>query len=747
MFTVRSTDEIYNSPMIGNGEIVTTVGPTGYHNGRCPEEESFDRCFFWAGRRLRDAHGVRTRIPRVPPEELIGATFPLVRYGRLSRSLQVDGMETQDEDWTQYVDYNRGMVISTLNHGAIKEQTTSLVCLKSNVAVFQTKLENLSDQQQTLSFRLEFEFGDAYGERASETYIHIRRPHPEDLPFGNVEGIRSDQLDIDRRPPHLLESLKVMYEVQDHLGEVHIGRYPLGKIVSKDYGGEFIHELRLDPGEEEVLWFWVVISDRLTNTHFPDFSRVKALLSDHERDWAEFWDRCQIHLDHPSLEAIYKSSLYTLRCNASYWSNPPGYLSTHWEGRTFHDEFYPFMGLISGNHFELAKRIPDYRLLTLPHAAQRSAGRGAYYGWEVTEDGSESAPYGHWTDERFIHGQFSEQAYQVFLYSRDIEDLRRYYPVLKGCAEWLIYDVLTRDSEGRLKTRLITDINETIYPVYNSIFLACATIRCLDNARKAAQLLSVDAEACSQWDCLAAELRENLPFDEVEGVYRYSDTEDTLPSASHNAMVYPFAFEITSERAWNTLTRTYRAFMERKSERESVEVKFYTGGDNWIWHVSRVATAFFYQGRGNEGYDLLKTVPETVGPFMAPNENFRMEQGPYLPWFTSGAGAYIHAIHAIFARVDEDGTILFPAVPDAFENAEFRWLLGSDMVRISGKLNRRQLVELSLMTDRDMTWKFRIPIEYVKGIDFKVGVVISDPDEYGFASIEVKLEKGITQLV
>ncbi|GAH52750.1 unnamed protein product, partial [marine sediment metagenome] len=88
----------------------------------------------------------------------------------------------------------------------------------------------------------------------------------------------------------------------------------------------------------------------------------------------------------PELEVLRKSCLYTIRCNASPWTVPPGYLSTHWEGRTFHDEFYPFMALISGCYTDLAERIPRYRLITLPVAVRRSAGHGAHYAWEATED-------------------------------------------------------------------------------------------------------------------------------------------------------------------------------------------------------------------------------------------------------------------------------------------------------------------------------------------------------------------------
>ena len=60
MFTVRSDDSAYNSAMTGNGEVVTIVGPKGYHNGLCPAEEAVNRTIF------RSIESVRTWGEREP---------------------------------------------------------------------------------------------------------------------------------------------------------------------------------------------------------------------------------------------------------------------------------------------------------------------------------------------------------------------------------------------------------------------------------------------------------------------------------------------------------------------------------------------------------------------------------------------------------------------------------------------------------------------------------------------------------
>jgi len=769
MFTVHSTDSAYNSPLIGNGEIVTALGPTGYHNGLCPLEETPNRTIFWAGRRLKDARNSNTRFPRVPPEELIGPTRPLVRFGRLTRTLTIDGVETTDEHWEQTLDCDHGAVVSTLHHGAIREQTRSLVCLTANVLVFHTRLSSppricsplppregqgegggatgvltgdrcthrrLPTPRVRLTFVLEYEFGDAEGYRTPDTRLHIRRPHPGDLPFGNVAGQRSADTDAGSRPPHLRESLSVQYEINDQLGEVHVGRYPLGEIRETDAGGRFTHEIELDVGETADLWFWVALGDRYKYTHFPDFEQVQVLVAAHERGWADFWNSSSVEWGDPGLEALFRSSLYAIRCNVSPWSIPCGYLSTLWEGRTLHDEFYPCIALLSGNYPELAERVPNYRLHTLPVAMWRGAGRGAYYAWEATEDGEESAPYGHWTDEQFRHGKVSEAAWRYYLYTGDLAALARYYPVLRGCAEWLIHDVLVRDEAGRLKTRPITDVDEVVYPVANSIFVHCATIRALENAARGAALLDTDAADRQRWQTLAVELRQTLPVDEAGKRYRYADNATVRPCAQHVPMVFPFSFDVYDERARETLTYIHETDPSRWLE------------STWIWPISQLATAFFYQGRSDEGYEVLRRTLALAGPFMAPNEHYREGEGAYLPWLTTAAGAFVHAVHSMFVQVfDETGPVLLHALPSPVQDARFERLLASQGVAVSGEVRNGVLVNLTAQAHRPMAWSFRIPQRVACTAHFISDAAISEPDALGLVTVDCALTEGVTRLV
>jgi len=744
MYTVTSDDKLYNSPFIGNGELATNVGPTGYHGGFCTEEEAVNRTLFWAGRRFKDARGGNIKIPRVAPEELFGATVPLIRFGRIDRTLTIDGAQTGDDNWRQTMDYDRATVISELQHGDVIETTESLVCRTFNMFVFHTRLENRGKASKKLKFEVDYVFGDAEGKRTRDTRLFIRKPHPDDIAFGDLGGVRSVETDLNKRPPHLKESLSVQYEIDMHLGEVHIGRYPLGIIHSSETGGSFIHDITLKAGETTDLWFWVVLSDRLKYSHFPGYDRVKALLEEHKTAWAENWKTSAIEIGRPEMEAIRKSSLYTIISSTSPWTITMGNQSTTWEGRIFHDEFFGYMGLLCSNFTELAERAPNHRLTILPEATRRSKGHGAFYAWEAIETGEESAPYGHWVDERFIHGQFSEESWQLYLRTGSKKVLARYYPVLRGCAEWLIYDAVIRDSTGKLRIRSMTDIDEGLYPVDGGIYVTCATIRSLENAADAATVLACDAEDAEHWRTLAAELRKSMPLSKEGKHYAYSDTADLPNGGGHLGIVFPFSVDIHSELALNTISFGYQSFLQGRDDKRSDQVLAYT----WMWALSQLATALFYQGRADEGFDALSQVPSVVGPFMAPNEQMRDEIGVFLPWHPTGGGMYAFALSAMFVQVfDQNGAILLPALPSALPNVRFHGLLATDGVTVSGELRDGKPVRLNLKTDKSMPWRFRIPKERLVQVQLRKDLKISPPDSLGRVFVDCKLQPGDNALV
>jgi hypothetical protein len=140
---------------------------------------------------------------------------------------------------------------------------------------------------------------------------------------------------------------------------------------------------------------------------------------------------------------------------------------------------------------------------------------------------------------------------------------------------------------------------------------------------------------------------------------------------------------------------------------------------NWIWAAGRLATICFYLGLADEGYKVLQQVVHSVGPFMTPNEHYRADKGPFLPWFVTGAGAYIYAMNAMFVQVlDEKGAILLPAVPEQLEQASFSYLLATKGITVSGKVSKGKVQFLTLHAPQACNWSCRMPLNVASGLRF-----------------------------
>jgi hypothetical protein len=738
--TATSNDESYNWPMIGNGELQTIVGPNGYHNGKVLEVESVNRTLFWAGRRHKDARTAETWIPRFDKDIPIGSTQPLVRFGRTIRKLIINGTEATDDHWVQTMDYDRGIVKSTLDHTLLGEYTESMILLDQNIIVFHTVLTNTSNSDVSAEFTLKYEFGDAYGNQAEGTKLFVFRPYHTDKLFGSVDGKFSTDPDVESRAPHISEGLSIKYEVEDHLGEVRWGRSPVGKIQKTPIGGNFIHEINLKEGEQAELWFWAAVSDRMKYTYFPDLEQVKQYVHEHTEGWKKFWNTSSVHLDNPDLERIYKSSLYTLRCNSGQWSSSCGILASNWEGRFLHDEMFVFFGLISSNHPEMARTIPNWRWLTYDVAVQRSKGNGTFYAWEATEEGKESSPIGQWDDERYIHGEISEHTWRYFLYTGDKKSLEQFYPVLKGNVEWLMYDVLRYDEKGNVRLRPVVCPVEHIFPAENDMYTVCAFTRSLQVAARAATILGKDPDKVDEWLQLAEKIKKLMPVDTKNNVYRAAENLDDSFGIAHLASLFPFAVELESDVTKNTLKKAVEYYQQAKEQRTTDYVLSTT---TWIWGLSNLASACFVAGDGENGYNILKDATFTVGSFMTPPEHWNKQDGAYLPWHTTGAGAYVAAINGMFVQVfNENGAILFPAVSPALKKSSFSRLLASEGVSVSGKMENGRIVELIAHSPTNKEWTYRIPASLAENVTFNEKLISSEDISGKYAVIRCNLEKG-----
>lgn len=690
------------SALTGNGEICTTLGPAGYHT---PVEQAVDvadrtQHFVWAGRRRQ------------------GPQHPLINFGTITRTLRVDGETSVVETWEQEIDWGQGSVLSTWKYAWGEEKTRAFIALQDNLFLVDTVLA-LGGETETIGHDFQFTVTYRFGE--TDAALQVVQ---EDTGF------------------------RIAYRLEEHLGDLFFGLLVDIGDASKTDGPKVVYSplpngaqatvsLRLEPGQAIVITSWLHFSDRL-HYEFPVLAEgLEAVAERHEEGWIEFWGRSEVITGDETVDDFRQSTLYTLRCQATPWSIPPTLSEKYWGGGAFHDEMYPFFGLLSSNYPDFAARLPYFRLTTLPRAIERARARGALYPWSSTEYGEERDPNGLWLTERFHLGQFAVCIHALWLYEQDPIQREDLYPVLYEMARYFELNMLERDPQGRLRTRACVDFDESVGAVTNGPFTISAAIASLEYAADAAKALERDGERARIWSKLAAELRQNLPRN-ADDLYAIPDDKPL-----HYALlgpIFPFRIDIESSGARRSVEHIHRLCRSGKGWKPGFSDVF--TNSNWMWTAGHLGIVHALQENAELAWAAVWRGPESAGAFLSPNEHLK-DDIVQVPWFTTGCGGWLYALNALFVQVDEAGTRLLPAVPDVLPNTRFRDLRAEGGVLVSGSFEAGRLVSLTARAPRPMPWRFRIPSRYADLLGRKV-----ETDSDGWVRVEIsELPTGETDLL
>jgi hypothetical protein len=682
------------SALTGNGVLCTTVCPTGYH---APPEAVDDlshqtQHFVIAGRR-------RT-----------GPQHPLVNFGTLSRSVRIGRSAPTVQTWQQTLELGPGVVVSEWTYAELRETTRSCVLLAENVFLADTVLFNSAERDVELKLAVRYAFGEP---------------------------------DVEISVDHVEDGRTIHFALEEHLGTVLFrsrivaGAGELG--FETEERGAIAHlSTRLAAGESIVLSTWLHFSDRIGYEFPVGADEIDSAVERHEKGWSEFWSRSEVVTGDDRVDTFRRTSLYTLRCQCTPWSIPATLSSEYWGGGAFHDEMYPFFGLLSSNYPELAQRIPYFRLASLPQARMRARGRGALYPWSSTEQGEERDPHGHWLTERFHLGQFAVCIHALFLYERDDFQLQDLYPVLHDLARYFALNMLERDTDGRLGTRACTDFDESVGQVKNGPFTICAAISTLEYAAAAADRLGQDPERAKQWLSLAGELRQaqsgspTFTTDSGEEVYGIPDGK-----ALHYSVLGPvFPFRVEVKGARSTATARYIHAVCRSSRGWKPGFSEVFEQQNWLWMAGHLGIVHALQENGPLAWEAIRVGPESAGAFLSPNEHRNRDDRVVVPWFTTGCGGWLYGLNAMFVQVDEEGTRLLAAVPAELADARFQDLRAERGVLVSAAFSHGRLETLTVRAPEEIGWRYQLPARYLEGRKL-AGEVIAEYDGW----VRVKIDR------
>src|SRR5690606_37894702 len=127
-------------------------------------------------------------------------------------------------------------------------------------------------------------------------------------------------------------------------------------------------------------------------------------------------------------------------------------------------------------------------------------------------------------------------------------------------------------------------------------------------------------------------------------------------------------------------------------------------------------TAYSLLDQPDRAFEVLTEAPAATGPGLAPAEQVAQDGRVNAPWFTTGAGAYLYAMHSLFVQVLDDGTTKLPGLPSALSDSSYERIAGAGGLLFSAKFAEGKASILRIESPDDRTIDLLVSEENYPGI-------------------------------
>jgi hypothetical protein len=255
-----------------------------------------------------------------------------------------------------------------------------------------------------------------------------------------------------------------------------------------------------------------------------------------ETNWKEFWSRSAVQLDDQDLERIWYLNQYFLACCLRSGRTAPGLFgnwSTDGIGTAWHGDYHMdyncqqvFWGVFSSNHVE--QHVPYFELcqnmmaMSEKTAQEKFGLPGAYFPHSVFPVPSQINPYPvpPWGYQISETPWSLQSLWWEYLYTQDVEYLRRAYPILRSGARFLAAFVQKGEDA---KYHIIPTVSSenwgfTVdYRLNKDCILDLALTQFLLNAViEASAVLEADETERAHWKEIVGNL---APYPKIKGPY------------------------------------------------------------------------------------------------------------------------------------------------------------------------------------------------------------------------------------
>ncbi len=426
--------------------------------------------------------------------------------------------------------------------------------------------------------------------------------------------------------------------------------------------------------------FYIQFADNMDNEDYLAAAQKKKqnvltagyenLRSEHIAGWQAYYAEGSAQIGDVLVDQVYKTAQYHLKCYTTRWSVPVGLSNGNWHGKYFaFDEFYMLMGLLTSNHKNAARRVPEFRHKGLHTALFRASHpehlKTARYPWETLENGTEGSISGFWYDHVFHMACIAGGAYQYYRFTNDLQFLRETgMPLIKACAQFYLDHMIYSVGENKAIIGKCTDLERLGAAHENAYMTTCGVIMNFEIFAEAAKLLGVDEAMAEECTKQAVALRNGLPVDGEKFVPYPGCTTTSIGLLSGT---YPFdVIDRNDPRQWPGIN-------EYLASEQKVGNMYATGTGVCAWYQTWKALVFARHGKSGETLNSIRAAAVNSGDFGEMYEiNDRSTMTIYRPWFTTAAGMLVHAVNEMLLQQEGDTVYVGAALPESIRNFSFK---------------------------------------------------------------------------
>lgn len=409
------------------------------------------------------------------------------------------------------------------------------------------------------------------------------------------------------------------------------------------------------------------------------------LWAEHRAFWRSYFSRSTISIPNARFQSFYEASLYHFKGmqNPQSGGLPVNNLRRTWSSHVFWDSYFIQRALLESNHvpeaLEAIRFFQRTEAAARRHAQDEFGCEGLKWDWEITHDGRKA--YGallHMKDQVHNNASYANEIWQYYEFTRDLEVLREFYPILEGIARYFLCDVVEKTDQG-YSTRPVVGVHESPIRVRNDGVTLAGTMVLLRHTVQAAQLLGIESDFVQ--DCARAISGLMQPLQDLYNGRFFTSSADSIHlNMSSLGPIYPMrVLSFTDPRALSTVL----------AYREHYHGRMVGHGENqhgFPWSAGVLATVCARQYQGDQAWEIIEGTAPAICNFGGMTEV--MENGEWnMQYFGTAQGAVCTALHNLLLQAEADEIRVFPALPSSWAEAGFERLLANGC-EISANVSR-----------------------------------------------------------